>query len=247
MATVDVVIPVLNEAQALPTCVEQLRGFLKDNLGHHKWRVLVADNGSTDSTLQVAQDLAKQHPGEVDVIHLDIRGRGRALKRAWLESAADIVSYMDVDLSTGLDAFPELIDCIARDGFDISFGSRLMKGAHTTRGFKRTFTSRMLNILIQLFMRTKFTDAQCGFKAASRQAAQVLMPAIVNNYWFWDSELLIVSELRGFRLKEIPVTWVEDTDTRVKVLRTGLEMLQGIARLRLGGIPEVVPPGERVA
>ena len=244
MASVDVVIPVLNEERALPACLETLRGFLSSELRPHRWRIVVADNGSTDGTLRIAQAHAADHPDEVAYVHLDVRGRGRALRRAWLESTADVVSYMDVDLSTGLEAFPPLVGAIVDERYDVAIGSRLAEGARTTRSLKREAISRVYNGVIRLSLGTHFTDAQCGFKALSRAAAQVLVPAVENNHWFFDTELLVIAERRGFRIKEVPVEWTEDPDTRVKVVATALEDLRGLARLRLRGIPEVAPPGE---
>ena len=241
MATVDVVIPVLNEEHSLPRCIEMLGAFLRDNLPH-EWRIVVADNGSTDATLAVATGFAESRPGEVGVIHLDERGRGRALKRAWRASTADVVSYMDVDLSTGLDAFPPLVAAITDEGCHLAWGSRLSPESQTERSFKREFISQSYNRIIRLSMGTHFRDAQCGFKAMSRAAADVLLPHIEDNGWFFDTELLVIAEKRGFRWKEIPVAWEEDPDTRVKVVKTALDDLRGLARLRFGGIPRIEAP-----
>lgn len=240
--SVDVVVPVYNEERDLPRCVSTLRAFLAKDLPN-PWRITVADNGSIDSTLSVAQELAKQYP-EVRYIHLDLKGRGRALRRAWLESDCDIVSYMDVDLSTDLEAFPPLVAAI-QEGYHIAIGSRLMRGARTQRSVKREIVSRSYNAIIKAMFFTRFEDAQCGFKAMSATAARALVPHVANNNWFFDTELLILAEKRGFRIKEIPVRWVEDADTRVKVLRTASEDLRGLFRLRFGGLPRVeVPPAE---
>jgi glycosyltransferase involved in cell wall biosynthesis len=244
MTSVEIVIPVLNEERALPACIATLREFLAEHLSPHSWRITVADNGSTDDTLAIAQHLATEHPSQVGVIHLDRRGRGRALRRAWTESNCDIVSYMDVDLSTGLEAFPLMVKAIAEEGYHIGNGSRLMRGAQIERSFKRDTISRAYNLIIKLGFWTKFSDAQCGFKAMSRSAAQVLLPAVVNNHWFFDTELLIIAEKRGFKIKDIPVRWSEDPDSRVKVVGTAMEDLRGLARLRFGGIPSVKPPSQ---
>lgn len=241
MATVDVVIPVLNEEHSLGRCIETLGAFLRGSLSHD-WRIIVADNGSTDATLAVAAGLAESHPDEVGVIHLDERGRGRALKRAWRESTADVVSYMDVDLSTGLDAFPLLIAAIVEEGHHLAWGSRLSRESRTQRSLKREFISRTYNRIIRLSMGTHFRDAQCGFKAMSRAAADVLLLHVQDNGWFFDTELLVIAERRGFRWKEIPVAWEEDPDTRVKVVKTAMDDLRGLARLRFGGLPDVQVP-----
>ncbi|MEX2376304.1 MAG: dolichyl-phosphate beta-glucosyltransferase, partial [Dehalococcoidia bacterium] len=230
MATVDIVIPVLNEAQGLPKCIDTLRDFLQNNLSEHQWRIVVADNGSTDQTLDVAKDYAARYPSEVGFSHLDRRGRGRALRKAWLESSADVVTYMDVDLSTDLDSFPALVNALAKDGYHVAYGSRLAKQSQTARGLKREIISRTYNLMTRAVMRTSFSDAQCGFKGMTRAAAQALVPGIINNHWFFDTELLVIAEKRGFRLKEVPVQWRDDPDTRVKIASTVLEDLQGLAR-----------------
>ena len=247
MASVDIVIPVYNEEHVLARSVETLRAFLRDNLSvrqaglPHTWRVVVADNASTDGTLAVAQGLAEQHPAEVAVVHLPQKGRGRALRAAWLGSKADVLVYMDVDLSTDLSALPPLVDSIAVEGYDVAIGSRLARGAHTTRSLRREVISRVYNLLIKAIHFTRFSDAQCGFKAVSRQAAQALVPLIKNEEWFFDTELLILAEKGGYRIKDIPVRWVEDPDTRVKIASTVSEDIRGLLRLRFTRIPKRPP------
>ena len=176
MATVDVVIPVYNEEHVLAESVATLRRFLADRF-HHQWRILIADNASTDDTLAVAQELAEKH-SDVASLHIPEKGRGRALKASWLGSAADIVSYMDVDLSTELDAFPPLIEAIASEGYHVATGSRLARASDTTRSLKRETISRTYNLMIKALFFTRFSDAQCGFKALSRQAVRELVPLI---------------------------------------------------------------------
>ena len=243
MASVDVVIPVLNEERVLAQSLATLRALLRDHLPDYTWRITVVDNGSTDGTLAIATQLAAAYPGEVRCLHLDQRGKGLALRRALLESDYDVVSYMDVDLSAGLEAFPLILKAITEEGFHIASGSRLMRGAQVGRSFKREAISRAYNLLIKLAFQTGFSDAHCGFKALSRAAAQVLVPVVQNNGWFFDAELLIIAEKRGFRIKDIPIRWEEDPDSRVHILRTAMEDLRGLARLRLGGVPDVrVPP-----
>jgi glycosyltransferase involved in cell wall biosynthesis len=239
MASVDIVIPVLNEEHSLARCVNLLIKFLGIHLAHHKFRILIADNGSMDRTGDVAARLVSDNAGLVVYLRLGQRGRGRALKKAWIESSADIVSYMDVDLSTELNAFPDLIDAIARDGFHIVTGTRLANAATTSRSFKRELISRAYNILIKVTFRTTFTDAQCGFKALRGDVASAIIPSVLNNNWFFDTEMLIIAEKNGFRMKEIPVTWTEDRDTRVHLFGTIMEDLNGLARLRFKGVPSI--------
>jgi glycosyltransferase involved in cell wall biosynthesis len=227
---VDVVIPVLNEAHVLPRSVDTLLGFLRTNL-KYKWRIVIVDNGSTDGTLDVAKGLSKAHP-EVQVVYLQQKGRGRALRHAWLQSAADIVCYMDVDLSTRLEHIPELLGAIARDGFDIATGSRLRRESRTKRSLKREIISRMYNMFVKAVLFTHFSDAQCGFKALSRRAVDTIVPQIEDQSWFFDTELLVLAEKQGYRIKDIPVVWVEDDDSRVKIIRTAWDDIKGVFRLR---------------
>ena len=233
-ATVDIVIPVYNEEKDLPRSVDILTRFLKDNL-ENPWRIVVADNGSTDNTLSIAEMLSNKYTG-VTCVHITQKGRGRALRQIWLESTADIVSYMDVDLSTDLDHFPQLVKAI-EEGSHIAIGSRLMKGSRVKRSFKREFISRSYSTLIRVMFFTPFRDAQCGFKAISRNSIRDVVPLVKNNNWFFDSELLIIAARRGLQIKEIPVRWEDDPDSRVRIVRTAWEDIKGLLRLRFGGIP----------
>jgi len=235
MSSVDIVIPVYNEEHVLAESVATLRKFLAQSAssGAHQYRIVVADNASTDGTLAVAQKLAQKHT-DVASLHIPQKGRGRALRAAWLTSPADVLSYMDVDLSTELAAFPPLVEAIASEGYDVAIGSRLARGADIRRSLRREVTSRTYNVMIKGLFFTRFSDAQCGFKAVSRRAVQELVPLIENNEWFFDTELLILAEKAGYRIKEIPVRWLEDPDTRVNVPKTVWEDVRGLLRLRLG-------------
>lgn len=228
--SVDVVIPVYNEELDLESSVVALRGFLSESFPY-QWRVVIADNASTDGTLEIAQRLSSQYD-DVSYVHLDQKGRGRALRRAWLDSVADIVSYMDVDLSTDLAAFPPLIDALAKDGYDVAIGSRLKPGAAVERQLKREFISRAYNLLIKLMFRNRFSDAQCGFKALTRKAVRELVPLVEDQGWFFDSELLLRAEQKGYQIYEVPVAWVDDPDSRVNIVQTAWGDLKGLFRVR---------------
>ncbi len=234
----DIVIPVLNEERALPQSIPVLHAHLAENFGGYEWRIVIADNGSEDGTPEVSQRLSREFPG-VTPFRLEQRGRGLALRTAWLVSKADIVAYMDVDLSTDLTALQPLVAAVAEQGYDIAIGSRLIKGARVERRpLKREITSRGYSLLFRTMFFTGFRDAQCGFKAISRRAVDELVPLIENNRWFFDTELLVLAEANGFRIREIPVHWTDDPDTRVKILGTAIEDVKGLLRLRFGGIPK---------
>ncbi|MBI2620375.1 MAG: glycosyltransferase family 2 protein [Ignavibacteriales bacterium] len=226
---VNVTIPVYNEAKALPSSISTLHGFLQKH-GRFDWEIVIANNASTDHTLEVAHELAKNYSG-VRVVHLDQKGRGRALTKAWSESQADILSYMDVDLSSNLYAFPPLIEALLGGGFEIAIGSRLLKASTTRRSFRREVISRSYNLLVKAFFLTKFSDAQCGFKAITRRAAQDLLPKTEDTGWFFDTELLVIGEKLGYRIFDLPVSWIEDLDSRVKIVRTAIDDIKGLIRV----------------
>ncbi len=238
-ASVDLVIPVYNEEAALPDSIARLTQFLRENLVN-PWQVTIADNASIDGTRSVSEELAKQYPN-VSYFYLPQKGRGRALRSTWLASDADIISYMDVDLSTDLTHFPQLVEAL-ESGYHVATGSRLSRDSTVTRGFKREFISRSYNLLIKSMFFTPFPDAQCGFKALTRQAAQSIIPAIENNNWFFDTELLIIAAKRGYRIKSIPVKWDDDPTSTVNITNTATEDIKGLLRLRFGGIPPVPGP-----
>ena len=238
---VDLVIPVLNEAHVLEKSVTTVRRYFGQNV-RWRWRVVVVDNGSTDGTSDVGRRLAAEFP-DVQFVQLAQRGRGRALRQAWTQSDADIMAYMDVDLSTELEAMPKLIEGVRSGRYDLATGSRLHRDSHTTRGFKRDFISRCYNVIIKLALWTSFTDAQCGFKAVSRRVVKEVVPAIRDQAWFFDTELLVLAEKHGYRIMDQPVTWVDDPDSRVRIVKSAWEDIKGVARLRWLLWRQAVSPG----
>ncbi len=234
--SLEIVVPVLNEENVLAASIGALHHFLQGHLEDYEWRITIADNGSTDQTGAIAAKLIDFYDS-VGYTMLDRRGRGRALKKAWIESTADIVGYMDVDLSTHLNDLIPLVHAIGDDGYDMAIGSRLMKGSIVEgRTGGREFTSRTYNLIIRASFMVGFKDAQCGFKAISRRTADLLLPLVKDVGWFFDTELLILAEKNGFRIREVPVRWQDDPDTRVKVFSTAMHDLTGLARLKFGGL-----------
>lgn len=235
----DVVIPVYNEQHSLTACVQRLTAHLGMHFPY-PWRVTVADNASTDATLEVARRLAATDP-RVRVVHLDAKGRGRALKQVWSASDAHVLAYMDVDLSTDLDALWPLVAPLMSGHSDLSIGSRLAPGARVVRGSKREFISRCYNVLLRTGLDAGFTDAQCGFKAIRADVARELLPHVQDTAWFFDTELLVIAQRCGLRIHEVPVDWFDDPDSRVDVVQTALDDLRGMRsvrrRLATGEIP----------
>jgi len=224
-----VVVPVHNEQRTLEASIWRLHGYLTAHFPF-AFRITVADNASTDETWPLARKLAEQLP-RVRAVHLDQKGRGRALRHVWSGSDADVVAYMDVDLSTGLEALLPLVAPLLSGHSDLAIGSRLARGAAVVRGPRRELVSRCYNLLLRATLRARFSDAQCGFKAGRTEVVQALLPAVEDQAWFFDTELLLLAERSGLRIHEVPVDWVEDPDSRVDVLRTALDDLRGMARL----------------
>ncbi len=226
--TLDVVIPVYNEEGGLAASVVRVR----EHLARLPWSfaITIADNASTDGTAVVARRLAHAHP-EVRVLHLAEKGRGRALKRAWSTSDAEVLVYMDVDLSTDLNALLPLVAPLLSGHSDLAIGSRLQHASRVVRGPKREVISRGYNLLVRGALRTRFSDAQCGFKAIRADVAREVLPLVEDDAWFFDTELLVLAERAGLRIHEVPVDWVDDPDSRVDLARTAYDDLRGLARL----------------
>lgn len=227
---VEIVIPIFNEELELENNISKLTSSLKKNLSRYNWYITIADNASTDHSLEIAKKLAKKYP-YVGFIHLSQKGRGRAVKKTWRESKADVLVYMDVDLSTDLKSLVPLISSLTK-GFDIAIGSRLLSSSKVlNRPLKREILSRGYNILIKLFFRTHFSDAQCGFKGVTKKMVNNLIPYIKDNAWFFDSELLILGEKLDYKIFEVPVLWVDNPGSTVRVLKTVYGDLAGLWRL----------------
>jgi putative flippase GtrA len=227
--TVEIVVPVFNEAVALERSVRTLRSYL-DRRFPFPTVVTIADNASTDATWEIAARLSAQLRG-VRAMHLDRKGRGLALRAVWSASTADVVAYMDVDLSTDLDALLPLVAPLVSGHSDVAIGSRLACGAHVVRGPKREAISRTYNLIVRAAMRNHFTDAQCGFKAVRTDAVRRLLPLVEDDGWFFDTELLVLAEHNGMRIHEVPVDWVDDPDSRVDVVATAMADLRGLVRV----------------
>jgi glycosyltransferase involved in cell wall biosynthesis len=230
---VEIVVPVHNEHAILEQTVRRLHRFLRDGFPF-SWRIVVADNASTDGTAGLARLLAAELPG-VSALRLEEKGRGRALRAAWSASDARVVCYMDADLSTDLRALLPLVSALLSGHSDVAIGTRLAHGARVVRGPKREFISRAYNRLLHAALRAHFSDAQCGFKAVRADALRGLLPDVRDDGWFFDTELLVLAQRRGLRIHEVPVDWVDDPDSRVDIVRTAWGDLRGVARLMAGG------------
>ncbi|HEX4834650.1 MAG TPA: dolichyl-phosphate beta-glucosyltransferase [Trebonia sp.] len=235
--TIDIVVPVRDEERVLSASIRRLHAFLRDRFPYSA-RVTIAENGSSDRTWELAQSLAGDlaAPGgcQVRAIHLAAAGRGGALKAAWLDNDAEVLAYMDVDLSTGLNALEPLVAPLLSGHSDLAIGTRLARGARVSRGLKREVVSRGYNMILRVALQAGFSDAQCGFKAIRSDRARQLLPLVEDTGWFFDTELLALAQWAGLRIHEVPVDWTDDPDSRVDILRTAVGDLRGIVRVRSG-------------
>ena len=238
---VEVVVPVHNEQRVLEASIRRLHGYLATSFPF-AFRITIADNASTDATWLLAKRLAERF-GDVTAVHVAKKGRGRALRQVWSASDADVVAYMDVDLSTGLEALLPLVAPLLSGHSDLAIGTRLANGAAVVRGPKRELVSRCYNLLLRTAMRARFTDAQCGFKAGRTEVVRALLPAVEDQAWFFATELLLAAQQQGLRIHEVPVDWVEDTDSRVDLVRTALDDLRGMARVARRQLPSFAAIG----
>ncbi|WP_223167838.1 glycosyltransferase [Nonomuraea sp. SYSU D8015] len=226
---VEVVVPVYNELRVLAESIHRLHSYLVRTFPYG-FRVTIADNASTDDTWRIATELERDLP-HVRAVRLERKGRGRALRKVWSESDADVVSYMDVDLSTDLDAFFPLVAPLLSGHSDLAIGTRLSRRSNVVRGPKREFISHGYNVLLRSVMGARFSDAQCGFKAVRTEVAQALLPVVEDEEWFFDTELLLLAESNGLRIHEVPVDWVDDPDSRVDIVKTATDDLKGMWRV----------------
>jgi putative flippase GtrA len=229
---VEIVIPVYNEEKALVRSVSRLQRYLTETFPV-SWVITVADNASTDGTWGIACRLVREFDG-VRAVRIAQKGRGRALRTVWGASQAAVVAYMDVDMSTDLDALLPLVAPLLSGHSDVAIGSRLAAGARVVRGPKREVISRLYNLLLRSTLHNSFSDAQCGFKAVRTDVANQLLPLVEDNGWFFDTELLVLAERNGLRVYEVPVDWVDDPDSRVDVVATARDDLKGVLRLLAG-------------
>jgi len=202
-----VVLPTYNEESILKENTLNLYNFLKNNFTDD-WQIVIADNGSTDRTGLIGKELANLHAEKIIYFFISQKGRGGALKAAWLKFSADLYTFMDCDLATDLAHFPQMIEKL-KNGNDVVVGSRLQNESDVERSFFRELTSRVFNLLRKILLDFKIKDSQCGFKGATKNVITQILPLVQNTQWFFDTEFLFLAQKNGFEIKEIPVRWKE--------------------------------------
>ncbi len=233
--TFDVTIPVLDEEATLEQNVLVLHRFLQTHFPQPgQWRILIADNGSTDRTADIAQQLAQGVP-EIAYIKVPQRGVGLALKTSWGQSQADIVGYMDLDLATALPHFLQAYEALAEKGYDLVYATRLHpKSQVINRPFKREVASRVFNAILKAYLGVGFSDGMCGFKFLRRSIYPELKQAgAQNNGWFFSTELLTTAEWLGKRIYELPVKWTDDAgSSKVEIIPLAKRYLRAMYELK---------------
>src|SRR3954465_12429927 len=226
---VEVVLPVYNEEADLEPSVRRLQAYLEEHFPF-SYVITIADNASTDGTWSSATMLAADLP-HLRATRVSQKGRGRALRAVWERSDAEVVAYMDIDLSTDLAALLPLVAPLLSGHSDVAIGSRLAHTSRVVRGVRREVLSRGYNLLLRTTLRAPLPDAQRGFKAIRTEYARRLLPLVRDTGWFFDTELLVLAERAGLRIHEVPVDWVDDPDSRVDIVSAALAAVRGVARL----------------
>lgn len=231
MKSLEITIPVYNEEIDIPKNIPVLYDFCEKNLRNYCWKIVIVDNASKDSSWSKIKELSEKHPEKIKGLKLDRKGRGWALRNAWKASQAEYVSYMDIDLSSDINYFPKML-ALLDNGYDLIAGSRNKKQSQVVgRIFLRKIISKTYMALVKIIHQTKVSDTQCGFKAIRRESFLKIEPLIENNLWFFDSEMILIMEKTGFKVIDIPIRWVDDRNTTVKIMKDSWEEFSGLIRL----------------
>jgi len=237
-AEIDLVLPAYNEEKDLEKSILKLYDWIQEH-PKYKWMITIACNASTDKTVLIARGLQTKFPKIIKMIDIPMKGKGVAVSTSLLESNSQICVFMDVDLSTDLKHIPEIIEPIINNEADFCIGSRRLKESQIERSLFRGFLSWSYNQILKTILHLEISDAQCGFKGIRTDLAKKIIPLIENKTWFFDTELLIIAQKNNLRIKEIPVKWTEDTQTKVVITKIILELLKGVWRMKKNGIPVI--------
>lgn len=230
-----IVIPTYNEEEIIEKNLLKLYDFLKQNFINVTWQIVVADNKSTDRTAEIVKNLAKKLP-RIKYFYLNKKGKGIAVKSTWQNFEADIYCFMDADLATDLSSLPNLIKAVSVEGYDVALGARFLKESIVKRSILRRLFSFGYHLLTKILIGTKIKDLPCGFKAINKKVKVEILPWVKNNEWFFDSELVLLAEKEGFKIKEVPVKWQDkrlgEDKSKVRILALSLVYFKKILELK---------------
>ena len=226
---VTVVLPAINEVDIIEYTVDIISRELKSY--GCVYEIIIAEDGSTDGTDKKAAMLSENLP-YIRHLHGEKRlGRGRALKNSFKQSNGNVLIYMDVDLSTDIKFLTQLIDAVTIEGYQLATGSRRLSESKAKRSFTRSATSKVYNSMVRLFLGSNIKDHQCGFKAFQREIILSLLDEVEANHWFWDTEIIVRAQRKGYKIKEIPVVWKEARETKVKLFHDSFDMAKQVLAL----------------
>jgi glycosyltransferase involved in cell wall biosynthesis len=231
---IEITIPVLNEESNLENGINELMIFLENKFPKkYNWSIMIADNGSGDRTGEIGQKLAKESE-KVNYLRLDKRGVGLALKSSWSKAESAVVGYMDLDLATDLECLSTAMTALFEDNYDIVYGTRLHKKSRVFgRSLKREITSRIFNFIVKKYLNVSISDGMCGFKFLKQNKLDFLLAnGAVSDGWFFSTELLVISQWHDLKIFELPVKWIDSSDSKVKIFSLSLEYLQAMKQLK---------------
>jgi glycosyltransferase involved in cell wall biosynthesis len=233
-----IALPVYNEELVLKKNVATIVDYLKNNFPDNGWQIAIADNASSDKTGDIGRSLANEMT-QIKYFFIPQKGRGGALKKVFTEIEADVYIYMDIDLAVDINCLRDLIGA-AKNGFDMAIGSRFTRGSKVKRSPLRELSSRIYKGIARLILKSKINDFQCGFKLINRTLRNEVLPLTNDVGFFWDTEIVYLTEIMGYKIKEAPVDWSEFRDKKrkstVSVLETTIDYLKKIRELRLRGV-----------
>lgn len=221
--SVDIALPVYNEEKLLKQNFLVINDYFQKNLKNYLWQIVIVNNGSTDNTNKIIEEIIREFPN-VRHLYIERKGKGRALRKIFTESTADIIFYTDIDLSTKLEYAMKLITQI-ESGCDIANSSRFIDGAKVKRKFIRSITGWIVRKTIRLLFSSKITDFGCGFKAIKREAAAKIAGLVKSNRWLFETEFMLIAEQMGYDIKEDPVQWEEGKSSKMNIFTTAIETL----------------------
>lgn len=235
----SIIIPAHNEENRLPKTLEQIFAFLDKQ--DYSSEVLVIENGSADRTFEIASEFLKGHVN-LSVIHEEQRGKGNAVRRGMLTARGELRFICDADLSMPIEELPKFISPI-QEGFDIAIGSREAPGAiRYNEPPYRHLGGRAINFIIRSFILPGLNDTQCGFKCFRANTTESLFHQQTLTGWSFDIELLYLARRKKMRIREIPIQWYFDADSKVNAVRDALRMISDIFRIHLNAMRGVYDP-----
>ncbi len=232
MKKLEITIPVLNEEKTIKLKINEMINFVENNISNVTVKFIIADNGSTDATERYSLELVDKFEN-LEYIKLPEKGVGLALRTSWLKSSADYVGYMDLDIATDLEAL-KIVTSEMEKNTKIINGSRLLKDSIViNRTLLRELSSRVFNMILKLVLKVKFTDGMCGFKFLDRKIAQELIETGIDTKgWFFSTEIMVKGSWKNIEIKEIPVKWTDDRNSKVKIFSLSLNYLKSIFKLK---------------